>query len=49
VNAAWLTRCYTADHLRYGGSAKFVDLLEQAFKLNVVHPPLTILAGELKL
>jgi hypothetical protein len=44
-----LHNCYTADHLRYGGSNKFLDLSKQAFKLSVVHPLLTIVAGELKL
>jgi hypothetical protein len=40
---------YTTHHLRYGGSKKFLDLFEQAYKLNVVHPPLTIVVGEVKL
>jgi hypothetical protein len=41
-----LHNSYTADPLRYGGSAKFLDLSKQAFKLNVVHPPLTMLWPE---
>jgi hypothetical protein len=47
MDAAALTQSLT-DHSRYGSSAKFLDLPEQAFKLNVVHPPLTIVAGEFK-
>jgi hypothetical protein len=50
VNAASpVTQHNTADHLRYGCSSKFLDLPEQVSKLNVVHPPLTIVDGELKL
>jgi hypothetical protein len=49
MNAVSLSLGYTADRPRYDGSAKFLDLSEQASKFNTAHSPLTIVAGGFKL